>query len=460
MTVRNTKSAMDIIRLPPELGQFLRQPSYSLAIKGRAGTGKTCLALTILGEARTDQNRLYISTRMATSELQKYYPWISDLNKNEDGTSEASELSEESSIFVDARLDEPTAFFERITNELMDTSSPTIVIDTWDAIGDFMDREAFVTNAKILQVWRQRAQGKIIFIIENVEDKTFDNLVDGIIELEEVDVDSRKTRRIHLSKLRGVKINRPWYMFSLNQGVFHCYDPYRPTDFANMAPVSSAGNLFDSKSLLIRTGFQELDDLLGGGIPRKSIVNIEIDKDVDPRIALRFMSGLIRDYAVSGNPVVLEPPIGISDENLERILKAAVSDSRSRKLVRIFRLDLGSSRRNTNENIIKFLDKLIVSIQGKGPKKKLLCILCFSPFENESHSGSSELASRSNYDLLVLINYSRDAKLEQARGIADVTLRIREIEGTIFLQPGRPWASLFAIVQDEHSKGMALDQMV
>ena len=91
----------------------------------------------------------------------------------------------------------------------MDASSPLIVIDTWDAVGDFMDKEALMTNAKILQIWRQRARAKLIFVLENVEDMIFDNLVDGVIELEEENTDSRRTRRFRLAKLRGIRIERP-----------------------------------------------------------------------------------------------------------------------------------------------------------------------------------------------------------------------------------------------------------
>ena len=91
----------------------------------------------------------------------------------------------------------------------MDASSPLIVIDTWDAVGDFMDKEALMTNAKILQIWRQRARAKLIFVLENVEDIIFDNLVDGVVELEEDYVNSRRIRRIRLTKLRESKSKSP-----------------------------------------------------------------------------------------------------------------------------------------------------------------------------------------------------------------------------------------------------------
>ena len=68
--------------------------------------------------------------------------------------------------FEDARLDEPESLFERITNQLMDIKSPIIIIDSWDAIASFMDREARLNNERVLQTWRERAGAKLIFISE------------------------------------------------------------------------------------------------------------------------------------------------------------------------------------------------------------------------------------------------------------------------------------------------------
>ena len=226
-----TLHVTDNRRIPGELEQFLSHEAFSLVIKGDAGTGKTALALTILSMSKEKQNSLYISSRLALSELFEYYPWVRNHVSDLENPNEKSDVAENSEVapFVDARLDEPQSLFERITNQWMDASSPLIVIDTWDAVGDFMDKEALMTNAKILQIWRQRARAKLIFVLESVEDKIFDNLVDGVIELEEGYINSRRTRRILLTKLRGVKIEKPQNFFTLNEGVFHSFDQYDKT---------------------------------------------------------------------------------------------------------------------------------------------------------------------------------------------------------------------------------------
>src|SRR2546426_648589 len=160
------------MHIPTELIDFLKRETYSLLVKGNAGTGKTTLALTIL----------------------------------------------------------------RALN---------------------MDKEALMNNARVLQTWRERSGAKIIFIAEEQKDATLDFLVDGIVELQQKYYDNRIVREIFLSKLRGVKINRPSYIFTLNNNVFRSYDPYRPTDYVitNVLDKKPESTLQTFSNTHVKTGY-------------------------------------------------------------------------------------------------------------------------------------------------------------------------------------------------------------
>ena len=157
--------------LPAELAQFLNRRSYSLLIKGEAATGKTILALSILKELGAGGNYLYLSTRVSPSQLFENHPWLADLPKTEkrDGRRPTGrpESETDSSTLGSTR---PIPFFERITNELMDVKSPTIVIDSWDPIAMMMKDEALFSNTKVLQTWRERAEAKIITLVEDSDE--------------------------------------------------------------------------------------------------------------------------------------------------------------------------------------------------------------------------------------------------------------------------------------------------
>ncbi|MBI5698393.1 MAG: AAA family ATPase, partial [Thaumarchaeota archaeon] len=174
----------NVLNIPTELMQFVERDTYSLLIKGYAGTGKTTLALTILKALNIKENFQYLSTRISPTQLYQYYPWLAEFfgNSKEAQISDVSENGQGMPIFVDARLDEPSSMFERITNQLMDMKSPVIIIDSWDAVGYFMDREALMNNARVLQTWRERAKAKMIFISEEPTNTTVDVLIDGIVE--------------------------------------------------------------------------------------------------------------------------------------------------------------------------------------------------------------------------------------------------------------------------------------
>src|SRR5215475_5113206 len=209
------------IRIPHELMQFVKKDTYSLLIKGVTGTGKTTLSLTILRSLKITDNFFYICTRISPKQLFGYYPWIFkfEQNHNEWGQEISSRESQFHSSFEDARLDEPESLFERITNELMDVKAPLIIIDSWDAVASFMDREARLNNERVLQTWRERAGAKLIFISENPNDTTLDFLVDGIVELDQKVHDGMRLREISLTKLRGSRINKPSNLYTLNKGV-------------------------------------------------------------------------------------------------------------------------------------------------------------------------------------------------------------------------------------------------
>src|ERR671919_365203 len=120
---------------------------------------------------------------------------------------------------------------ERLTNELMDVRAPTIIIDSWDAIASFMDKEARLNNERVLQTWRERAGAKLIFISEQPADTTLDFLVDGIVELKQIYYNNVKIRQMFLQKLRGTRITRASYLYTLENSIFHSFAPYQPIKF-------------------------------------------------------------------------------------------------------------------------------------------------------------------------------------------------------------------------------------
>jgi len=468
---RNILQAADLRRLPVELEQFLSRDAYSLVLKGKAGTGKTALALTILSKSLEKQNCLYISSRLAISELFEYYPWVQNFvsgSHDKDGRSSSADETTEVAPFVDARLDEPQSLFERITNQLMDASSPLIVIDTWDAVGDFMDKEALMTNAKILQIWRQRARAKLIFVLESVEDVVFDNLVDGVIELEEGYSNSRRTRRIHLSKLRGVKIERSHSFFTLNYGVFQSFDQYDQL-FWTAATLGSLNNSqVDNATFSANGGHpspsSEVEDIINGRIPKHAIIDIELHSTVSSKSIMPFLVRMIAGFSKKNESLVtLVPPIGVTPENVDLLLKVFIPNPRQRKRVEI-QNPVTTAEGSGNEWFIEELQKIIAKNRKKEKNPELLGILSVGPYFNSDGTATAKLnefveTAISGFDSAVIITRSSQ-KSYKVSEIADVRMKIVELEGNLFVQPENPWGSLYAIQNEKNGEVISVRPMV
>ena len=471
--IENSQPVHSEVKIPKELLQFLRHETYSLLIKGNTGTGKTTLALSILKELNINKNCLYISTRVSPDQLFQYYPWIESffVQPKRTESTETTEIEKNQGIFVDARLDEPGSLFERITNELMDVKAPTIVIDTWDAIGFLMDKEALMNNAKVLQTWRERAHAKLIFVTEVPEDNTFDFLVDGIVELRQRQHNERLVREIFLSKLRGIRINRPLYTFSLNYSFFHSYEHYNPSEFFNLENFFLSKHIdknFLKNNSHFATGYDELDEILGGGFPIGCTVSIELDPHVNAKIALAFLSKIMLNFISSQNSLLFQP---FEKTSLEALTKYQKSLGLQKDLINIIPIAVQTKKTPTDTNVTKQTEQIqqeISKIKKKSQKKMLLSILSADTLKLISKidpdKNDLELLSqiKSNSDLTVFISRrlvnNRHTFVSE---IADIRLSILEVDGAMFLQSETPWSNLYSIVvQSEKGHSIKLEPIV
>ncbi len=445
----NNQPADGQVKIPRELFQFLRQETYSLLIKGHTGTGKTTLALSILKELNLHKNCLYLSTRISPDQLFQYHPWIENFFDRSKAAESSDSIENKTNhdVFVDARLDEPVSLFERITNELMDVKAPTIIIDTWDAIGFLMDREALMNNAKVLQSWRERAGARLIFVTETPEDNAFDFLVDGIVELRQRHYNERRIREIFLSKLRGVRINKPSYIFSVNNGAFHSYEHYSPSEFLDLRNfLPKAANKEFAVNNHLSSGYHEFDKILGGGFPLGSTVSIELTPHVNAKVAFAFLGKIIAQFIASQNHILVHPFEKTIPEVLTRYQKSVGTQKDG--------LDIISPtvQKKSKASLESIIMKKITKIKKENSKKMLLSIVGPEMVNAVSKSETADFSDlfsiiKTNSDLTVIISRrTTDIKYTPVPEISDIRLSIHEIDGTIFLQSDIPWSELYAIV--------------
>jgi len=443
--------------IPPELLRFLARRSYSLLIKGEAATGKTILALSILKELAAKNNFLYLSTRVSPSQLFENHPWLSELSRNDPKaeavekteTTEHKEEEESRDRFVDARLDEPVQFFERITNELMDVRSPTIVVDSWDPIGGMMENDALVSNTKVLQTWRERAEANIITLIEDSSNSSFDSLFDGVVTLDRYYEDGRIIRMIQLSKLSGVKVNRPSYLFTLDGGIFQSFRTYTPLEIHAQTP---AGWSWEKREQ--GTGYRELDATLDGTLPSGTIISLRLAPGVNSAMVLLLLSGILGRGPARSRALLFRPFEGIRPEQAGGALGEVVPIQRAQPRGK------GRQAKGWAESL-----KALAEEQKKARQGKRVVALVGSEFI--LNAGGEDERERlfecmKSYIDLTLIVSGGESEVESASRVADVSLRLSEVNGTALLQAQLPWTEYFAIsvLKDHAAATVGLVPMV
>ena len=421
--------------LPDELKKFFERGGSSLLIKGSAGSGKTTLALTLLRALNITENFLYVSTREAPIQFIRDNAWLAERyggqvsassKKQQDADPDSALLDG----FVDARLDEPTQLFERITSKLMDASSPFIIIDTWDAMQDFADKKALKTNARVLQTWAERAGATLVFTMEDPDNEALDALVEGVMVLKQRNVESRRLRELTLSKLYGVKIENPSYFFTLNGAEFRSFRHYRPEDLV-IGPVppnakaSRGTNTVSAGSFPM--GYPKLDLALGGGIPAGSVQSVEVDSEVNMKIPFLLIARLITSFAQHGDLVRLYPLRGLDRDFVAEFLGVSVPKSCTKRV-------------RMPESPEEGMEEKIAA------GTKVLSILNFHGEKEESLRYFSDLARSSRG---VTIYVGKKWKSEDAFGnvsaIAASRMKITYTNGTLFLQSKIPFSQFYGL---------------
>jgi KaiC/GvpD/RAD55 family RecA-like ATPase len=405
--------------LPDELSEFLSRDTYSLLIKGDSGTGKTILALTILKSLLPLENPLYLSTRTSPLQLVENYPWVEEIfgpaNAAAVGQGKEGERWE---TLVDARLDEPNVIFERITNVLMDKQAPTVVIDSWESLSDAVGSEALRTNIKVLQTWRERAGAKFIFVGEDPKNTDIDYMVEGVVFLKDRVSEGRRLREIVLSKLHGVQIGKPSYLFTLHGGTFATFPGYSPRDYEFRRPLPVRFESPPRKRSKIPTGYAQLDSHIDGGFPPRSTAILEVDSRVDSRAALIFLSRTVQDWTSSGGRVVMQRPYGVERQYLNQYAKSFVNRG-------AIEVDDGLRKAPVHGRGAKGRSKTLAILQGRDARR--------TP---EDLSSEAEL----------IIRVQRDSAERETAEQEKVVLKLLLIEGTLFVHCDLPSPALFGIV--------------
>jgi KaiC/GvpD/RAD55 family RecA-like ATPase len=433
----------NLLDIPSELEEFMKNDTYSLLVKGPSGSGKTTFSLTILHSIKAKNNFFYISTRSSPKQIFEQYPWLRKFVKEPSRDIDSPEVGQNLSAFEDARLDEPESLFERVTNQLMDVKNPVIIIDSWDSVASLMDREARLNNERVLQTWRERAKAKLIFTTEESVESSLENIVDGVVELNYELKDGLRIRSLFLKKLRGIPIKRSLYLFTLKDGIMRCFHSYDVRDF-KIINNDNISKEKESRTQLLQSGYHDLDNYVGSTLPQNGLITIEKDDAVSNDAIVLFLNDLLQNFSRMNYTLLLDSTLGT--------IVTAANTSKSKNQQKLYLMDELELQERFSKNDLrrrntfyKYVDK---AISSREKREKIVAMM-------ESGSMASFMSTTSDIDnycryikrkfelsfLILNSNYSP----EKYYSLSDIHLKFILICGTLFLKCSTPASALFGI---------------
>ncbi|MBU7018050.1 MAG: hypothetical protein HXS44_11125 [Theionarchaea archaeon] len=323
-----------MISIPREILSFLdKKGGRTLLIKGSAGSGKTILSLSLIKAC--GKNGIYLSTRMRPEDIYRDCPWVEEqLSRNNiiDATNplkdkiavQERDLSDV--IKYGSREDFLVALYERVTR----LKNPVAVIDSWDAVLSQLHTPEGRMEEAVIELCKD-TQANLILVGENPEETRLDYLMDGVVKCEQTQVENRRLRIIHLTKLRGVQIHQPQYLFTLQDGTFQSFGRFK-------AETIEAPKLWDPISdtqKYFSTGCEDLDNILGGGFRRGSLNLFEEQMDVSRSAEGYLWRCCLFNFLRQKRGVVLVAGEGVSPQKIKELSVPYVGEETWNDYVRI-----------------------------------------------------------------------------------------------------------------------------
>lgn len=293
--------------VPKEIVDALEHSTFSLHIKGDAGSGKTTMALEIIRMIKG--SAVYLSTRVSPSKLYKQFPWSEPCLHKEnilDANTSLDHQTREETLFE--YVDRPS-FLRNLYSRILEVKEDhiAIIVDSIDALKSNLriPKDDLNTERDVLDM-AERVDANTIFISEATEESELDHLVDGVVRLKKEIWNERLLRKLYIEKVRRTKIENPTYLFTLKEGRFKCFDTGLSINFVQ----KEFPKIEEKKRLKIPTLIPELDEILAGGYERGTFNIFDIGENVGMFHAY-ILSSIFLNFVIQKLPVFSIPSKGI-----------------------------------------------------------------------------------------------------------------------------------------------------
>ncbi|MFB0563076.1 MAG: RAD55 family ATPase [Candidatus Lokiarchaeia archaeon] len=291
--------------VPLEIIEALESRTFSLHIKGSAGTGKTTLALELVRLFPAESSAVYLSTQVSPVKLYEQFPWSESCVNQEnilDVNTSLYNQTKEETLFE--YVDKPS-FFRNLYSRVLDVAEKrvTIIVDSLDSLkSNIKVPERNLSVERDILEMAERVNANVIFISELSGESKLDYMVDGVVRLEKDIVNERLFRKLYIEKIKRTRIENPMYLFTLKDGRFTVFEKGFQI---NIIPPE-VPKIEKEKGRKIPTLIAELDKILSGGFEKVTFNIFEVGDKVG--IAHFYvLSPIFLNFILQGYPVFSIP---------------------------------------------------------------------------------------------------------------------------------------------------------
>jgi len=459
-----------VTTVPNEILEALnKRYGFALLIKGKAGTGKTTLSLEILKYAK---NPIYVSTRVSPEFLYDQYPWVKEFlpaTNIYDATQTyfPAMPSAQTKRFQIFKYNDVPNFIEIVFEHFQQEEEPTLVIDSWDAVIGYKYPETFQEEkfSNLITELVRKTNIKLVLVAENPAISFLDYIVDGLIVNHDLRIENRRVRTTELKKLRGIRINQPYYSYTLEGGHFRSFPKYQ---FQLPSILLKPTILNDPHKEFISTGIPDLDNFLKGGYKKRSTNLFEVANGVGEGF-LNFLFPLIINHLSLKRGIVAVLPEGYSTDFFLKFLAQFVEQDildnhiisferqkekekgKAGSVIRLLKEDMATTFQDIERAALDLKEKGIKPILYYCSINKLINMYRESEIIKALSDCVAHLKAGQE-DILVLSGMEGHPIINKISFLADIHLKLCLLNKALAIYTVQP-ESEFQLVTNDTSKG-------
>lgn len=455
--------------VPREITNFFSiRGNTILLVKGHPGVGKTIFSLETLKDLK-DFYGIYFSTRDIIDFVRAQIPWIDEIiDKNKFIDASSLNIIAPKEITSREAIELTTLpqflkkwYIEIISSKKNKAKDILVVIDSIDALAAALNisKSEFIMNIKrLLYITKAKA----IITEETEQLSKIDFMVDGVVILKKESLNKRILRTITFEKLRGIKLTREFYVFTLDQGHFYCFEKtFQKFKFDSTikqhTPIGDyPGNIF--YPVILSSGSKQFDSITGGFVCGSCIL-FTYAKDVAKYAYGVPIEMFIENFIMSNRHVIFLGNKSIKSKLIYTVYSMLTEKTKTKEYLHIISLfdellniDINEIAKRTLEAFNQELEREIRKFIEM--TKSILIVLDIDHIVSFFNAKPEEIVkiitnilnqiSNSN-SLLILKTYITDTLQHLLEQIADYSFYVFPIGETHFIYGIKPFTPIYHI---------------